>query len=54
VEEVLEEHIQTAKHFIDSAKRMDEMNLINDAVYNELLKRAETQLRMAELYIYYN
>ena len=52
--EIVQEHVQEAKNYIEAAKRLDQLNLINDSVHDELLKRAETQLVMAELYIKVN
>jgi hypothetical protein len=54
LQEILKEHIEKAKQFISSAEHLDALNIVNDNVYNELLKRAETQLVMAELYIEHN
>ena len=51
MEEILREHVETAKKYIEAAKNLDQLDLINDSVHDELLRRAETQLIMAELYI---
>jgi hypothetical protein len=51
LEKVIKEHIETARNYINSAEHLDTLNIANDTVYNELLKRAKTQLIMAELYI---
>lgn len=50
-ENIIQEHLETAENLIESFKTMKTIDAANDEVYSELLKRAETQLKMAELYI---
>ena len=52
--EIVGEHVEKAEELIESAKTMDQLNVINDSAYNAILERAEMQLKMADLYIEQN